>query len=535
MTSRIATTDQEPAAAAQLRPSGAKLRRVLSLRLRLALLVALSTAIVIGIEAFLEMRIFERTLEHDLLDTARVTALAVADDFELRSDPIDAPSLSIDLHELVASTPTLRTITIVQLSPDDPTIVASTSTGERPEALTLAGQAIRGSTTTSGNVSPGAMAVAVPLVRPDGSRAAAVATVSLAAVEQLRTKGRQVTLWFTPAAVVVLTLLVDWLSRRLIHRPVAHIRETMTRAGAGDFTARAQQSRPDELGSVAAGLNDMLQKLQDFHEALQERVNEATAELRLRNEELVDSYQRVFALREALARAEQMAAVGQTAASDAHQVGTPLNLISGYVQMLQEDASVDPKTARRLQIVQEQIAKVASVVRTVLDHSRRPGNRSLVALGPVLKRVADVARPKLDASGISLKLGVSDTLPPIWADSEELELAILNLVTNSLDAMPEGGTLTIRAAPRDDGIRIEVSDTGIGIPKELLPRIFDAWVTTKTAGRGTGLGLSITHDVIARHGGSIAAASDPGRETLFTIELPSAPAAETVDAQNSDR
>jgi signal transduction histidine kinase len=379
------------------------------------------------------------------------------------------------------------------------------------------------------------MAVAVPLVRPDGSRAAAVATVSLAALEQLRTKGRQVTFWFTPAAVVVLTLLVDWLSRRLIHRPVAQIRETMTRAGAGDFTARAQQSRPDELGSVAAGLNDMLQKLQDFHEALQERVNEATAELRLRNEELVDSYQRVFALREALARAEQMAAVGQTAASVAHQVGTPLNLISGYVQMLQDEASVDPKTARRLQIVQEQIAKVASVVRTVLDHSKRPGNRSLVALGPVLKRVADVARPKLDASGISLKLAVANELPPIWADSEELELAILNLVTNSLDAMPEGGVLTIRAVPSDVGVRIEVSDTGIGIPKELLPRIFDPWVTTKTAGHGTGLGLSITHDVIARHGGTIAAASDPGRQTLFTIELPSAPAAETVDVQNSDR
>ena len=535
MTSRIATTDQEPAAAAQLRPSGAKLRRVLSLRLRLALLVALSTAVVIGIEAFLEIGIFERTLEHDLLDTARVTALAVADDYELRSDPIDAASLSIDLHELVATTPTLRTITIVQLNADDPTVIASTSTGERPEALALAEQAIRGSTTTSGNASPGAMAVAVPLVRPDGSRAAAIATVSLASLEQLRTKGRQVTFWFTPAAVVVLTLLVDWLSRRLIHRPVAHIRETMTRAGAGDFTARAQQSRPDELGSVAAGLNDMLQKLQDFHEALQERVNEATSELRLRNEELVDSYQRVFALREALARAEQMAAVGQTAASVAHQVGTPLNLISGYVQMLQEDASVDPKTARRLQIVQEQIAKVASVVRTVLDHSRRPGNRSMVALGPVLKRVADVARPKLDASGISLKLAVSDNLPPIWADSEELELAILNLVTNSLDAMPEGGTLTIRAAPGDEGVRIEVSDTGIGIPKELLPRIFDPWVTTKSAGRGTGLGLSITHDVIARHGGTIVAASDPGRETLFTIELPSAPAAETVDVQNSDR
>ena len=112
---------------------------------------------------------------------------------------------------------------------------------------------------------------------------------------------------------------------------------------------------------------------------------------------------------------------------------------------------------------------------------------------------------------------------------------MLNLVTNSLDAMPDGGALTIQARPSSDGVRIEVSDTGIGISKELLPRIFDPWVTTKAAGRGTGLGLSITHDVIVRHGGTISVASDPGRETRFTIELPSAPAAETVDAQNTDR
>jgi len=95
--------------------------------------------------------------------------------------------------------------------------------------------------------------------------------------------------------------------------------------------------------------------------------------------------------------------------------------------------------------------------------------------------------------------------------------------------------LTLRARPSTDGVRIEVSDTGIGISKELLPRIFDPWVTTKAVGRGTGLGLSITHDVIERHGGTISVTSELGQETQFTIELPTAPAAETVDVQNTDR
>jgi two-component system, NtrC family, sensor kinase len=328
--------------------------------------------------------------------------------------------------------------------------------------------------------------------------------------------------------------VIDWFARRLIHRPIARIHEAMQRAGAGDFSARATIVRPDEIGDVAAGLNDMLARLQHLNDALQERVDDATSELRVRNQELVDSYQRVFALREALARAEQMAAVGQMAASVAHQVGTPLNLISGYVQMLQQDAAVDPRTGRRLAIVQEQIGKVAAVVRTMLDHARRPDTRWPTSIQSLLKRVADVARPKLDSSRISLTLDASSNLPSVEADSEELELAILNLVNNSLDAMPQGGTLAVRASESDDKVRVDITDSGSGIAAELLPRIFDPWVTTKPAGRGTGLGLSITRDVITRHGGTITAESEPGRTTV-TIFLPAAesrPA--TAHGENSD-
>ena len=535
MTSTIIAPGSAAASPAQRRPTGAKLRGALSLRVRLALLVALCTAVVIGIEAFLEIRVFERAVERDLVETARLTAVAVADDYELRAFPVDTGALTGDLHELALSAPMLRTLTIVQVTDATPTVVASTSSEERAEALDLAMQAVRTSTTSFGPTSTGTAAVAVPVSRADGTRAAAVVTVSLNSLQQLRTKGRQVTFWFTPAAIVLLTLLVDWLGRRLIHQPIRRIRDTMVRAGEGDFTARAEQVRPDEIGTVAAGLNDMLQRLQDFHEALQERVEEATAELRVRNEELVDSYQRVFALREALARAEQLAAVGQMAASVAHQVGTPLNLISGYVQMLQEEASDNAKTSERLAIVQEQIAKVASVVRTLLDHSRRPADRAPAAIDSLLSRVAEVARPKLDAAGIRLTLEIAPNLPPIWADSEQLELAMLNLITNSLDAMPHGGALVIRASSTPTGVRIEITDTGTGIPRDLLPRIFQPWVTTKPAGHGTGLGLSITHDVVQRHGGTIAVVSDHGRGTTFTIDLPSSPVAETVHAQDSHR
>ncbi len=519
----------------QARPTVAKMRSPLSLRVRLAVLVALSIAVVIGIEAYLEGRVFERAVETDLLETARLTALAVADDYELRSEPVDNTALLQDLHEFALAAPSLHTLSIIDVQPDGPHVVASTSSEERPEAIDVGTQAVREGRTVSGAGPPGTASVAVPLVKSGGHHAAAVATVSLAALEQFRTKGRRVTLWFTPAAILLLTLLVDAVARRQIHRPIARIRETMARAGAGDFTARAEVVRKDEIGAVALGLNDMLGRLQNFNVALQERVDEATAVLRVRNAELVDSYERGLLLREALARAEQLAAVGQMAASVAHQVGTPLNLVSGYVQMMQQESAADPKTARRLEIVQEQIGKVASVVRTLLDHSRRPEVARPTELGPLLSRVADVARPKLDAARIALSVDVPADLPAITADAEELELAILNLVTNSLDAMPDGGSLHIEARRDTDRVRIVVSDTGRGIPADLLPRIFDPWVTTKPAGHGTGLGLSITRDAIARHGGTITADSLPGRRTTFTIELPLGAAAETTDAPHPDR
>jgi two-component system NtrC family sensor kinase len=534
MTSMPLTTLPPDAGLTQHRPTGAKRRNALSLRVRLAILVALSTAAVIGIESYLEIRVFESAVERDLLETARFTALAVADDFELRTDPLDVKALAADLHELVRATPTLRDLTIVQRHDDMPEVVASTSTSEHSDVLDLAARAMQRGTSEIGGATLGTESVAVPLTRA-GMQAAAVATISLASMGQLRTKGRQVTLWFAPAAIALLTLLVDSLGRRFIHRPIGRIRDTMARAGTGDFSARAEVVRGDEIGSVADGLNDMLPRLEHFNVVLQERVEEATSELRIRNEELVETYQRVFVLREALARAEQMAAVGQMAASVAHQVGTPLNLISGYVQMMHEDATSDPRNERRLQIVREQIDRVAAVVRTLLDQARRESTRQTIEIGPLLSRVADVAHPTLTTSGIQLILDVASDLPPIVADAEELELAILNLVTNALDAMRDGGTLTLRARREQDDVRVEVSDTGNGITDELLPRIFQPWVTTKPTGRGTGLGLSITHDVITRHGGTITAASDPGRITTFTIILPSSNPVEILDAQSADR
>jgi two-component system NtrC family sensor kinase len=505
----------------QFRHGMAKL--LVSLRVRLPLLVAFVLSVVMGAAGYWQLWVFESGLAADLVDIARSTAQTVADDIEIGQEPSKRDDLTPMLHEFANAFPTIRAVLVVVVENDRPAVVASTSSAEGSGWLALAREATKRNAVVTAEPVSQIHLIGVPIRRDGRAWGAVVVTYSLASLVQFRSQGRTVVLWFVPTAIVLTTILLDLVMRRLVHKPIAGITRTMRRVRARELGARAPVLRSDEIGAVAQGLNDMLTEMEGFNVALQDRVREATGELRAKNEELIESYRRVFVLREALARAEQMAAVGHMAATVAHQVGTPLNLISGYVQMIREQQGVDSAARRRLEIVQEQIAKVTSIVRTMLDNARRPVPKERTDVGELLRRVSDVARPKLDAQGVRLDLRVAQA-PPVMADEVQLELALLNLVTNSLDAMPAGGVTTVTVAPTSAGsVRVQVADTGTGIAPDLLPRIFEPWVTTKTADRGTGLGLSITREVVSSHGGTITVKSDVGVGSEFTIELPAAP------------
>ena len=501
-------------------PARSLWRVPLSLRVRLALLVAIVVAAVIGIEGFLEIRMFERGGQKDLLDAATATAEAVADELSLRRSPHNAADIHLLLRDFLVASPTVRDIAAFMHDGETLALLDRTSAGVPDDVLPVARLAVERRqpvTTGEGRL----RIVAAPVVRDSQAIGAVTVTTSFASLEQLSARGRRVTLWFALPAIVALTLLVDLLARRLVHRPIAAIRETMERAGAGEFGVRAPIDRPDEMGAVADGLNRMLASLEQFNADLRARVDEATAGLREKNAELVDSYQRVLTLREALARAEQMAALGQMAANMAHQIGTPLNLISGYVQLMIQDARAAGESRQRLETIQTQIGRVVAAC------TRHAGLRTQAHTAVAKRRCCPVGRANqrdIEAGSACRERGrpLEDQgrLPRIQADPVQLELALLNLVSNALDAMPRGGQLEIAAAREGEGVRMTVSDTGAGIPPDVLPRVFEPWVTTKAAGRGTGLGLSITREVIVSHGGSIAVRSEPGRGTVFTLDLP---------------
>jgi signal transduction histidine kinase len=275
---------------------------------------------------------------------------------------------------------------------------------------------------------------------------------------------------------------------------------------------------------VADGLNAMLARVADFNAALEHEVRRATEELREANRQLAETAQRLFAARRDLARSEQLAAAGQTAATVAHQVGTPLNLISGYVQMIQADLAPESPSAVRLRTVQEQIKKVTTIVQDLLDRARRPLlHLSYASAAELVEGVRELARPSLQAAGITVRAEVDPELPVLHVDVGQMEQVLLNLITNSIDAMPAGGEL--RLAARLDGaghVEIVVADSGTGIDPRHVARVFDPLFTTKERGRGTGLGLTIARDVVAAHGGSIAIANAAAGGTEVTVRLPAA-------------
>ena len=348
------------------------------------------------------------------------------------------------------------------------------------------------------------------------------------------------TCWFAASAILLVTLLVDQAARLLVFRRLAHMRETMQRAAAGQLNARVAVGSLDEIGVIARGLNDILEGLDRLNDAVDGRVEKATEVFRQRSVEIADSHRAMARLSDELARAGRLAALGQAAANMAHQIGTPLNLISGYVQLLIQSLPPDSGAVDRLKAIQDQITKVTAVVRAALDSSRPPAiPHERTDIAALVKRVCQMAGPILEESRVHVEVIAPDEAVERLADPVQLELALLNLISNSVDAMVSGGTLTLQLLRVDDRIRIEVEDTGGGIPSELVSHIFDPWVTTKPHGKGSGLGLSIARQVVVSHGGTIRVDNQPGRGARFTIDLPAAeailPRAPIAHAENSRR
>ncbi len=270
-------------------------------------------------------------------------------------------------------------------------------------------------------------------------------------------------------------------------------------------------------------------KLETEQGILRERVRDATIELRKRNQELQETNLELWHSNRRMNELGRLAAAGQTAAHFAHEVGTPLNLISGHVQLLKSDLERDPRDAQaRIKTISAQIERIERIVRRMLDKTRFETELSPLDLNAVLRKLCDAILPTLDKRNVRLVEVFADKLPLMAGSSDRLQQLFLNLLNNSLDAMSEGGEIQIGTCvdgkpAKAQRIVVDFTDTGSGMTPEVMSHIFDPLYTTKDRGHGTGLGLVIVKQVVSELGGTVGVQSESGKGTRFRLTFPAIP------------
>jgi len=226
-------------------------------------------------------------------------------------------------------------------------------------------------------------------------------------------------------------------------------------------------------------------------------------------------------MEEQMSQTEKLTSLGLLAAGVAHEVNTPLAVISNYIQMLAKQMpDADPRQSIIEKIV-KQTFRASEIVNNLLNFSRTGAGESVdIDVNRVVEETLSLVSHPLKTSQIQVVKHLGETLPAVRGSANKLQQVFLNLFLNARDAMPGGGLLEVRTGAHNGSVEIEVVDTGAGIPREHIHRIFDPFFTTKASGRGTGLGLSVSYGIIKEHSGKIDVRSTPGKGTSFHVEFP---------------
>ncbi len=279
-------------------------------------------------------------------------------------------------------------------------------------------------------------------------------------------------------------------------RPILGLHNTMRQAGAGDLAARAQVRRGDEVGELAAAFNRMMDELE-----------------RAREREKLRAAQ--------LAHTEKMAAVGTLAAGVAHEVNNPLAGILTCLETIRSNPDDTEMRQRYLGLVYDGIKRIEHTVSNLLDFSRPTSSRpEPTSLNHALHHVVELAQYQLRKNRVEVAFDLAQPEPIVLADHFQMEQLFLNLVLNAVQAMPGGGTVTLRTRMTNGNAVAEVVDTGVGIPEAIRDRIFDPFFSTREVGQGTGLGLAVSYSIVSAHGGRIEVESQVGQGAAFRVVLP---------------
>ncbi|PTL84815.1 ATP-binding protein [Vitiosangium sp. GDMCC 1.1324] len=315
-------------------------------------------------------------------------------------------------------------------------------------------------------------------------------------------------------------LLLTPLLARAMARPIARLAEGARELARGNLGHRLTLKRRDELGDLARAFNDMGHALEVAHRELLGFNEQLAAQVEERTRELQQTQAQ-------LSRSQRLAAMGDLAAGMAHEMNNPLAAILGNVQLMLMDLPEDDPSRRMLSTVHQQAQRIATIVRELqLLSERQQLGRHPLDLHRMLHRVLDSRGAELTQAGVRVDCHFHPGEVKVLGDTQALGDVFARLLTNALTALKDRPERTLTVATHvvdTQVVRVEMRDTGRGIPREHLERIFNPFFTTKQQWTGKGLSLAICHRVIENHGGSITLQSDEGMGTTVTLMLPAAP------------
>jgi two-component system, NtrC family, sensor kinase len=325
--------------------------------------------------------------------------------------------------------------------------------------------------------------------------------------------------------ILLISISAGWLLHRMIYLPLADLDKGAKRLSSGNFDSPIPVRGEDEFGSLARSSNTMMaalkksrQELEEWVETLEQKVDERTQELRLAEAEV--------------ARGEKLASIGQLAAGIAHELNNPLTGVLTFTHLLRKKMPEGSQDADDLDLVIRETKRCASIIRRLLDFAReKTPEKQLVDLNRVIEETVRFVERSAALQQVEITTDLDAKVPELYVDADLMKQVLMNILVNAQQAISGRGTITVKSRLLErrrfaessepvPAVEIAITDTGCGIPKANLQRIFDPFFTSKEVGKGTGLGLSVTYGIVKSHGGEIEVESTLGQGTTFRVILP---------------
>jgi signal transduction histidine kinase len=301
-------------------------------------------------------------------------------------------------------------------------------------------------------------------------------------------------------------------TRKWISEPISQLMGGVKNLAKGNFDTQFVLSRKDEISELAQAFNQMAM---DLRKAQEQIIKEAETKIEMER---------------TLRQSEKLATIGQLASGLAHEIGTPLNIIGGRAELIKRRLEDKEGTQKNLDIIGQQTERITKIIQQLLGFVRKknPEQKSM-KMGTLLEIILDFLDHQIQKQNVRVVKEISDDLPPVMGDPDQLQQVFLNLILNAIQSMPEGGILRLSTSSNliskeglENGQRqyviVSVKDTGLGMEREVVQNIFNPFFTTKDT--GTGLGLMVSQGIVQDHEGWIEVESELGKGSLFKVYLP---------------